>query len=98
MIYHIASSKDLDQMRTQGYYSVESLQTEGFIHCSTAEQVHEVGKRYFAGRKDVWLLHINEKELQHKLRYENATNNEVFPHLYGLLPTADILKIEKVEY
>jgi uncharacterized protein (DUF952 family) len=98
MIYHIATQADLDKSQTDGFYQTLSLQTEGFIHCSTAQQVQATGKRYFAGRQDVFLLHIDESKLQATLKYELATNNELFPHIYGVIGADAISKREKIMF
>jgi uncharacterized protein (DUF952 family) len=39
MIYHITSKQEWVSAQEQGEYTAPSLQTEGFIHCSTAAQV-----------------------------------------------------------
>ena len=39
MIYHITSRSAWNQARARGMYRTESLDTEGFIHCSTPQQV-----------------------------------------------------------
>jgi uncharacterized protein (DUF952 family) len=98
IIFHIATQTDIDKMTMQGFYTADSLQIEGFIHCSTAAQVPETGKRYFAGRQDLHLLHLDETKLHATLKYELATNQELFPHIYGTIDKEAILKIEKIAF
>jgi uncharacterized protein (DUF952 family) len=98
MIFHIAQQTDLTKIVQQGFYSVESLALEGFIHCSRASQVQATGSRYFAGRQDLVLLHIDTAKLQNPLRYEEATNQELFPHIYGTLNPQAIVKQEKIVF
>lgn len=98
IIFHIATQTDIDKMTMQGFYTADSLEIEGFIHCSTSAQVPETGKRYFAGRQDLYLLHLDETKLHATLKYELATNQELFPHIYGTISKEAILTIEKITF
>lgn len=89
MIFHIATRDAWEKAQAAGSYEIESLQTEGFIHFSTPEQVLAVAEHRFRGRQDLILLAINPDKLQAELRYEDgkapAGHIEQFPHLYGPL-------------
>jgi uncharacterized protein (DUF952 family) len=85
MLFHITPRADWDRQAEQTAYEADSLQTEGFIHLSTAEQVPGVLQRYYQNVPDLLLLHIDPDQLNADLRYEPSTNNELFPHLYGKL-------------
>ena len=87
MIYHIATFEDWKQSISSGIYFCESLETEGFIHCSTREQVIPVANRYYPGRTDLVLLLIAEDELTAPLKYEKPPYpmEEQYPHIYGPL-------------
>ena len=39
MIYHLTSRRDWNEAQKSGEYRAESLESEGFIHCSTETQV-----------------------------------------------------------
>ena len=69
---------------------------EGFIHCSTKEQIAEVLKRYYANQKELMLLHINPVLLIAELKYEIATQGDLFPHVYGAINRDAIIKIESL--
>jgi uncharacterized protein (DUF952 family) len=71
-------------LSSSGVYRADSLDTEGFIHCSRLDQVVAVANRFYAGQKDLVLLVIQSDRLQAPLRYEAADGDE-FPHLYGAL-------------
>ncbi len=65
-------------------YAPASLQTEGFIHCSSAEQVAGAATRYYAGVADLMILALEISALTSPLVWENTTGGtEPFPHLYG---------------
>jgi uncharacterized protein (DUF952 family) len=76
MIFHITSRAAWDAALGAGIYEADSLKTEGFIHCSTAEQYIWVANQRFRGRTDLVLLHIDEKRLRSEVRYENLEGGE----------------------
>ena len=59
---------------------------DGFIHCSTAEQVRETAARHFAGQTDLLLVAIEASALGDALRWEPSRGGALFPHLYAPLP------------
>ncbi len=83
LIYHIAFSEDWYLALDNGEYTADSLMSEGFIHCSTREQVLRTAEAFFKGRKDLVLLEIAADRLPVEVRYEPAANGEFFPHIYG---------------
>ncbi|HPH86318.1 MAG TPA: DUF952 domain-containing protein [Ferruginibacter sp.] len=97
MIYHVTSKTDWENALLLGRYEAASLQSEGFIHNSTAEQVAGVLDRYYRNEKDLLLLHIDEDKLTAPLRYELAPSvNEMFPHLFGPLNLDAVVKTEAI--
>lgn len=100
-IYHITQRAAWDAAQLKGAYRTSSLDTEGFIHCSTAAQVLHVANSYYRGTQGLVLLHIDPAKLgEHApLRWEPpahpggatdvghpAASDERFPHIYGPLP------------
>ena len=90
MIFHIISQSEWDAARKAGIYKAESLATEGFIHCSTREQVVETANLFYKGRNDLVLLGIDEEKLAAPLKFEAPSPNHArtsarFPHIYGAL-------------
>jgi len=91
MIFHITSRKDWEAAQTKGEYVVESLATEGFIHCSTLTQVLPVAEKYYKGQNGLVLLVIDSTLLSSELKWEAPTggtpagvsDGEQFPHIYG---------------
>ncbi len=92
MIYHIATLEDWNEAIANGLYFCESLENEGFIHCSTKKQVIPTANRYFLGHDDLVLLLISEEELSPELKYESPPypTDEKFPHIYGPLEMQSI--------
>jgi uncharacterized protein (DUF952 family) len=83
VIYHITSQQDWASQAAHQEFVPNGYLLEGFIHCCTAHQLSGVLERYFKGKSDLVLLHIDESLLQSKLIYERSTNDEKFPHVYG---------------
>lgn len=94
MIYHIATAEDWNEHQHNSSYVPAGYAKEGFIHCSTSEQVPGVLQRYYAGAKNLLLLHIEEDKLTAQLKYEEAINHELFPHVFGPINKNAIMKIE----
>jgi len=60
---------------------------DGFLHFSTAAQLPETLRLYYAGQDDLTLVAVAADALGDKLRWEfSQSRNEDFPHLYGALP------------
>ena len=96
MIYHITTPELWEKQQSQDFYEAESLKIEGFIHCSTKEQVAGVLERYFKGIHELVLLHLAVEKLQSELKYEVATDGELFPHIFGTINKDAIIEVEKI--
>jgi len=83
MIYHITTSEEWNRHHDSLTYEPGDYKKEGFIHCSTREQVKGVLQRYYSGVTDLVLLHIDENKLTALLKYEESTGHELFPHVFG---------------
>jgi len=84
LIYHIATKEEWDDSLSHGMYTVPSLKTEGFIHCSEGGQVAGVLQRYYAAKTGLVKLAIETEKLNVPVKYEMSSSvNEEFPHIYG---------------
>ncbi len=87
-IFHITTREDWNRAQAEGVYRAESLATEGFIHCSTREQVVRTANRFFRAQTGLVLLSIDTDGVAPEIRYENSEGDgELFPHIYGELNT-----------
>lgn len=82
LIYHIVFP-DVWAAFDSGLYRAASLETEGFIHCSFAEQLDAVIERYYGGAERVIVLEIETDKLMSRMLKEPSTNSEIYPHIYG---------------
>ena len=97
-IYHITTKHDWDKALQLGYYEAPSLAIEGFIHCSTNEQVEGVLHRYYRGQTGLLKLVIDPLKLQNELKYELAPSvHELFPHVYGPIHTGAVVSIAEID-
>ena len=86
IIYHITPRTRWEAALSTGWFAADSLRTEGFIHCSTAEQVVATANRLFKGTPDLVVLCIDTDSVQAEIRYENLEGGtSLFPHVYGPL-------------
>ncbi|MEM8505231.1 MAG: DUF952 domain-containing protein [Cyanobacteria bacterium P01_D01_bin.1] len=93
MLFHIVESIDWATAKACGTYAPASLQTEGFIHLSEAQQVVGTVERFYQGRRDLLLLEIDPNCLQASLRYDQVADHGIFPHLYGALNLEAVVKV-----
>ncbi len=86
MILHITTHKQWGEAILLGTYRASSLEDEGFIHCSTPQQILRSANEHYRGQLDLLLLCISSNSLKAPLVYEDSYNKgEDFPHIYGSL-------------
>ena len=86
IVLHISEQSQWEAAKEAGEYTAESLATQGFIHCSTHEQVIEVANFLFKGQSGLVLLAVDTCKVEHNIKYENLHGGEdLFPHIYGAL-------------
>jgi uncharacterized protein (DUF952 family) len=86
LIYHILPRSAWVQAQKEGRYIPDSLDSEGFIHCSTLEQVTGSANKYFEGEDDLLLLEIQKVKVKPEIRFEDLADEGMrFPHIYGPL-------------
>ena len=100
-ILHITTRARWEQAIAQGEYRVDTLATEGFIHCSTSEQLPWVVEKFYKGQTGLVVLRIDTQKLVPPLKWENPHESwKSFPHVYGpinpdavieVVPLADVL-------
>ena len=84
-ILHITTYEQWRLAHDAGVYRGDTLDSEGFIHCSLPGQVVGVANERFAGRRGLVLLSIDTDRLDAELKFEGAPGGEHFPHIYGPL-------------
>ena len=85
-IYRIAAAADWAAAVAAGVYRGAAADArDGFLHFSTAAQLAETARRHYAGKPDLLLLTVDATQLA--LVWEPSRGGDLFPHLYGSLPT-----------
>ncbi len=93
MIYHITRKADWERAALLRLYMADSLASQGFIHCSTAEQVLNTANKFYLGQPHLMLLVIEESLVKAPVQFENLEGGaEQFPHIYGALNLDAVLK------
>jgi uncharacterized protein (DUF952 family) len=81
--------------RRAGAYAGSSQdKSDGFIHFSGAAQVRESARRHRAGQTGLVLLTVDAEALGAALKWEPSRGGQLFPHLYGTLPVAAVLRVD----
>ena len=95
LIYHITPRADWEAAQANGKYITASIETEGFIHCSTDQQAAHVANAFYAGQTGLVILVIDPERLSANLQWDPpahpapesapASLHGEFPHIYGPL-------------
>lgn len=93
-IYHITQESTWTNQINSDIYKPEGYQVDGFIHCSTNEQVKPVAERFYKGQLGLVVLEIDTGKLKNPPVFENLEGGkELFPHLYEPLPVAAVSNV-----
>ena len=94
IIIHITTSKAWDSAAAEGTYRTEMFPVEGFIHCSTRDQVIQVANIRFRGQSGLVLLSIDTDKVGPEVIYENLEGGtQLFPHIYGELNLDAVVQV-----
>ena len=106
MIYHITSRQAWEAAQASGEYRTDSLQSEGFIHCSTLSQVLPVAHLYYKGQSGLIVLEIEPALLSSDLKWEPPSGGapppgvpvgDMFPHVYGPINVSTVMRVASLE-
>lgn len=95
LIYHIVTPETWENFKDEPFYEAESLESEGFVHCSYYNQLPEVLERYYKNAGRIFILHINPHLLTFELIAEASTGGEIYPHIYGKIKKLAIVNVEE---
>ncbi len=93
LIYHITEETAWRQVLDNGEYRAASLDSEGFIHASTRNQVVDTANSFYHGNNGLVLLEIDTQTLPVEVRYELAPNGGSYPHIYGPVYPQAVLRV-----
>jgi uncharacterized protein (DUF952 family) len=91
LIYKVCETAEWRAAKAAGTYGGAKVDlADGFIHFSTAGQLRETVRRYFAGNGNLMLIEVKVAALTDELKWEPSRGGDLFPHLYGDLPMAAV--------
>ena len=94
MILHITTRDKWEEAASSRLYYDQALDEEGFIHCSTPQQIIASANKHFYGREGLVLLAIAAEKVTAPIIYEDSYGSgEEFPHIYGALNTDAVVSI-----
>ena len=95
IILHITTREQWERAALTDTYHGDTLDTEGFIHCSTPEQVAPVANLLFRGQNGLVLLCIDSEQVRAEICYETPGPDieEAYPHIYGPLNVDAVVKV-----
>jgi uncharacterized protein (DUF952 family) len=96
VIFHIANSQQWEEAKQLQSYRGDTLDSEGFIHCSTLPQVVRSANKFFVGQTGLLLLWIDSEKVEAEVKYEPASG-DLYPHIYGPLNVDAVLKVIEFE-
>ena len=84
-IYKVCTKLEWQTAKIKGHFigSKKDLE-DGYIHFSGEEQIKGTLNKFFKNQKDLILLKVDILKLEHLL-WEQASDGNMFPHLYSLL-------------
>ena len=90
-IYKIIENDELKKAKLSGEYlgSAKDIQ-DGYIHFSGEDQVKGTLEKYYSKQKDLVLLKVETLKLDHLL-WEQASDGNMFPHLYSSLDLSNVV-------
>ena len=92
LIFKIATKADWAQAERAGHFDGSAHdKADGFIHFSTASQLAETLRLYYAGQDGLLLIAVDDSVMGPALKWEHApSRGEDFPHLFAPLPLSAV--------
>ncbi len=90
-VYKICTKSEWLKVKNIGQLTGSKKDLEdGYIHFSGEEQVEGTLKKFYSNQKDLILLKIDTLKLEH-LIWEQASDGNMFPHLYSSLDISNVV-------
>ena len=97
--YKLLLGPEMEALEQDGKFDGAPIDlADGYIHMSTAAQVDETARRYFADKPDVHIVAVDLESLGEALRWDPSRGGDFFPHLYGVLTIESVIAYGPVEH
>tara|TARA_B100001564_G_C20208314_1_gene476038 strand:+ start:194 stop:565 length:372 start_codon:yes stop_codon:yes gene_type:complete len=89
-IFKIIDKDEWQKAKQKGTYDgSDKDKKDGYIHFSEEDQVSETLNKYYKNKENLILLKVSAFKLEHLL-WEQASNGDMYPHLYSPLDTKNV--------
>jgi uncharacterized protein (DUF952 family) len=96
LIYKILLPAEWASFEANGRFDGSPLDLrDGYIHCSSRDQVAGTAQRYFGTEPDLVVVALDAQTMGMWLRWE-ASGNGLFPHVYAPLPRAAVVAVHRI--
>tara|TARA_B100000787_G_C15900079_1_gene168041 strand:+ start:87 stop:431 length:345 start_codon:yes stop_codon:yes gene_type:complete len=90
-VYKICAKSEWNDIKSKGQLiGLKKDLEDGYIHFSGEDQVKKTLKRFYSNQKNLILLKVDTLKLDH-LIWEQASDGNMFPHLYSSLDISSIV-------
>lgn len=93
--FKVLTAEEWSTFEKDGAFSGTALdRRDGYIHLSTFDQLRGTLERHFCGQEGLVIVEIDLGLLGATVRWEEAREGELFPHLYGQLARHHVIGIK----
>lgn len=97
LIYKILLPAEWARFEAAGQFDGSPVdQRDGFIHCSSREQVGRTALRFFGPEPELMVAAVDAEAVDGSLRWEAAASGERFPHVYAPLPMSAVVAVHRI--
>ena len=96
-VYKIIDKDEWALAKDKGVYlgSKKDLE-DGYIHFSEEFQITGTLEKFFKGQENLLLLKVNTDKLE-QLLWEQASDGNMFPHLYSSLQIENVIEVTEIK-
>jgi uncharacterized protein (DUF952 family) len=97
LLFHLVEPSTWAEAVEAGVYAPPSLQAEGFVHFSFAEQVTGTANLRYRDVPELVVVEIDTEGVGAELRIEDTYGSGAeFPHVYGPIPTTAAVDVHPI--
>lgn len=101
MIYHLSTPDEWASAQRSGDYTSSSrdrtLEQEGFIHCSRADQLAGVLERFYVDAGPLLVLSVDTSLLTSPWQDDEIAPGVFYPHVYGPINVAAVVAVTPLD-
>lgn len=97
-VYKVASRDIYEASLAAGSFVGQPIDlNDGYIHFSSAAQLAETIRLYFAGLADQVLFQVPAAPFGEALKWEASRGGDLFPHLFATLPMSAVSNMARLD-